>query len=71
MLALFILVVKGMNNINLFGDRWVFFDSLTGPMRARGQSIISSIKSTLTGTDNKGNSIDEHIKNIEKYLKFI
>lgn len=59
--------------MNLVGSRYVFFKSLPSdhPMRAVGESALSSIRSKLNEKKEEDTSLDQHMNNMGTYINFI
>lgn len=60
-----------MSEITLKGGRYVYFKSVKEPMYSSGLGMLSSINSMLQPKSQDDTSMDQHLDNINKYIKFI
>lgn len=60
-----------MNEVVLKGGRYVYFKTVKEPMYGIGLGILSSINSILQPKKQDDTSINQHLDNINKYIKFI
>lgn len=60
-----------VSEVNLSGGRYVYFKTVKEPYYSFGLGILSSINSMLQPQQQETNSINTHLDNISKYIKFI